>query len=116
MSIETKNRVDWTSNASGSASATVTLNGVLHRVVFYPGSPTPTTAYDVTVLDAEGADVLVGQGANISSAAVVQKCPLVTATDGATTTAVPVAVAGEHTVNITNAGDSKAGAIVFYLR
>lgn len=108
--------VAWTSDGSGNYSGTVFLNGVLLAVIFYPGSPTPTTAYDVTISDPYGVDILSGQGANISSSTAVKKCPLIAATDGTTTTAVPGAVNGTHTISIAGAGAAKQGTIAFLLR
>ena len=117
MGIVQSTAVAWTSNSSGAASGTITsLNGVLLAVTFYPGAATPTTAYDVVVTDAYGVDILGGTGANISSSAAVKKCPLIAGTDGVTTTAVPGAVAGDHTYSITNAGSAKNGTLVFYTR
>lgn len=113
-----KQYVDWTSNSSGTATATVILNGVLLAVVFKPNTSTtqPTDNYDVVVTDPQGYDILSGLGANLSNSATTKKCPLIAATDGTTTTAVPGAVAGSHTVTVTNAGSAKTGTIVFYYR
>ena len=75
----------WTSSAGGAAdgSSTGAYNGVLLRAVFVPGTggDQPTDQYDVVVDDADGHDVLAGQGANRSNAAAetVVSAPVITA-------------------------------------
>lgn len=116
--IINKSVVAWTSSTAGAASATVELNGTLLAVVFKPdsGGTQPTDAYDITVTDTQGIDILSGLGANLSNSTATKKCPLIAATDGTTTTAVPHALSGSHTLTVSNAGSAKGGTVVFYLR
>src|SRR3972149_747282 len=72
---------DWLSvdggGDAGKARKTTTnaYNGVLERAIFVPdgGGTQPTNAYDVTVEDEDGYDVLIGLGADLSNAAAVSK-------------------------------------------
>jgi hypothetical protein len=110
----------WTSNSSGVASDTVNLVqcGELVGVQFVPGTSgsQPTDAYDVTVLDAYSFDVLMGQGANLSNSTVTKVCPTIPAKDGTTTSTGPQPVSGTLTVSVTNAGNTKSGTIVLWVR
>lgn len=99
---------DWTSSAGGAADATTTnyYSGVIQRVVQIPGATTPTAAYDVIVSDDDGADVLLGLGANLSESAVTQKV----AADKLGTVAN-----AQLTLAVTNAGNAKTGKTILYL-
>ena len=98
----------WTSSAdTGAADATTTnaYSGLVIMAVFVPGVTTPTDNYDVTVADADGYDILAAQGANLSNAATVTK------------TASMGGVANDKlTLAVTNAGNSKNGTVVVYIR
>jgi len=97
----------WTSSAGGAAdgSTTKAYNGVLVRAVFVPGATTPSDLYDVVLNDADGYDVLAGQGADRSSAAAE------------TVVASMGAVANDKlTLGVTNAGDTKNGEVILYIR
>ena len=102
---------DWLS-ATGGAVTSATLkayDGLLERVVFDPDAAAtqPTAAYDVTITDPDGNDVLAGLGADLSNSATVVK----THANGLT------AVSGQLlTLNVTNAGDEKGGLVIVYLR
>jgi hypothetical protein len=109
--------IDWVSDADGTADGTVgPVYGVLLRAVFNPGSPAPTDNYDVTLTDDDGVDVLSGLGANRHTTTTQEVIPLINGSDGTNTTPLPRALANSLTMAITNAGDSKAGKIVLYLR
>jgi len=102
---------DWLSTDLGvvTSATTKAYDGLLERVVFDPdgGGTQPTNAYDVTITDPDGNDVLAGLGADLSNAATVVKVH----SNGLT------AVAGQVlTLNITNAGDAKGGLVIVYLR
>ena len=103
----------WTSSAGGAADATTTavFDGDVFCAVQIPntGITQPTNAYDVTVTDADGHDVLGGLGANLSNAANTVKNKA--AGDEL------VAVAGSKlTLAVTNAGAAKTGEVVLYIR
>ncbi len=110
----------WTSSSGGAVSGTTTTvaNGVVGRVSFVPGSggSQPTDAYDVTLLDQDGLDVLAGRGANLSNAAASHVCPGVPITDGTSTGVVPVMLEGTLELQVANAGNAKSGTVTLYLR
>jgi len=110
----------WTSNSSGAVDQTTArfITGILDRVVFVPGGggSQPTDAYDVTLLDPYGIDVLSGQGANLSNALTTEKTPLMSGTDGTTTAVIPRVLSDQLELIIVNAGNAKSGTIVLYVR
>ena len=110
--------VSWVSDDNGDYAETFgPVNGVILRVVTDPaaGGDAPADNYDLTIADANGFDVLAGQGANRDTADAESFCPLIPAGDGATVTAVPVAVSGLLTLRVDNAGAVKRGSVVLYL-
>lgn len=114
-----KHTFDWVSDSSGNATiaSTVPVSGVIHRVVIVPSaSAAPTTLYDVTLTDAEGIDVLAGQGANLSETVASSVCPGTALKDGTTVSITPTIVDGILTINVANAGNTKAGKVVVYVR
>ena len=97
------------SAADGSASGTSSAiyDGAVLRFVAVPDAAAtqPTNLFDVTITDADGYDVLAGQGANLSNAAPT------------TVVASMGAVAGDKlTCNVTNAGDTKGVTFYLYIR
>lgn len=111
-------KLDWTSHTDGTVSgiATKALNGQLQRVVFVSdsGGTQPTDLYDVTLLDEDGADVLGGVGANVDRTAVKNFAPICeTGTNGEVLAPL---ICGTLTLTIANAGDSKGGEVILYLR
>lgn len=103
---------DWTSSAGGAADKTSEESyiGLIERAVFIPdsGGTQPTNLYDVVVNDADGTDVLHGNGANLSNAAAVLKSHV---TDG-----LGAVVNSTLTLAVTNAGNAKGGKVILYLR
>ena len=100
---------DWLSSAGGAADATTTYiyNGQLLRMVLFPDAAgtQPTDQYDVLLNDADGYDLLNGQGANCSNAATHEL------------TVGLGAVAGDAlTLGVTNAGNATGGIVTVYLR
>lgn len=111
--------IAWTSNSSGAASGTTDLiSGTICKVEFIPGSggSQPTNAYDATLTDAGGVDILAGQGADLSNSAASSVVPGVPFKDGTTTTTSPCVIADQLTLSVTNAGDTKSGQVVLYVR
>ena len=109
-----KYQVVWTSDASGDVTVTAfdVATGVLEQVRFTPNTDAsqPSGAYDVTILDAQGIDILAGVGANLSSAASTVHVPAVS------TTYQRVLEAGALTPTVANAGNAKQGTIVLLVR
>lgn len=103
---------DWAStsdNEGATKQTTYAYDGLLERVAFIPdpATTTPTTGYDVTITDSDGVDVLAGLGADLAVTGTVVK----THANGLT------AVAGSKlTLNVSNAGNSKGGIVILYLR
>jgi hypothetical protein len=114
-----KHTFDWTSDSGGSATVVsgIAVSGEIQRVVVVPSvSAVPTANYDVTLTDADSVDVLAGQGANLAASGNTHVCPGVPLKDGTTTSVVPSVVDSVLTLNVTNAGNAKAGKIVVYVR
>lgn len=114
-------KYEWTANASGVVNSSVQtalskISGEILKVVTIPGSPTPTDNYDITLLDADGVDVLAGQGADRSSSTKQSVAPGVPLKDGTTTSVGPMAVHSTLTLNVANAGDSAQGTVKVYVR
>lgn len=114
-----KHTFEWVSDGSGNAAipSTLPVSGRIQRVVFVPSATAaPTANYDVTLLDSDGVDVLSGQGANLSETTASSICPGIALKDGTTTSVVPGVVDSVLTLNVSNAGDSKAGKVIVYVR
>lgn len=102
---------DWISSAGGAADA-ITTAVLTGRVIYAAQLPAsagtqPTDAYDVTVVDADGVDVLKGLGANLSNAAGTYKAD----SDG-----LGAVVESKLTLAVTNAGNAKAGKTILFIR
>jgi len=99
----------WLSSAGGAADGGTSLpyTGVLERLVTIPdGTDVPTAAYDVTVVDEDGADVLMGAGANRSASAIEQVLA----------SSLGVVANDVLTLHVTNAGAATRGTVILYLR
>lgn len=110
--------ISWTSDGSQAYAETIAIQspGELIAVTFDPGTPAPTANYDVVLTDSEGVDVLAGQGANLSDTVSTMVCPGIPVKDGTTTSVGPRPVYGNLSLAISNAGASKAGTIVLWVR
>lgn len=102
----TKYSAAWVSSAGGVVSGTSfdVRRGRLYQAKFIPntGGTVPTDAYDLTVTDADGADVLVANGANLSATVPAWYSPT-----------NPIHLdGGAVTPVIANAGNAKGGTIV----
>lgn len=98
-----------TTDADGDAtgSTTARFTGEVIRAVFVPaaGGTQPTNLFDVTVTDDDGYDILAGQGADLSNAAVTTKV----ASMGAVVNDV-------LTVVLENGGNAKQATVHVYLK
>ncbi len=101
---------EWTSNASGAASGTTTAgyDGIVAEAIFDPdsGDTQPTNEHDITLVDGDGHDVLLGTGANLSNAAATYK---------AASNAMGVVFDSALTLNVSGAGSGKSGTVTIYL-
>lgn len=101
----------WTSDASGDVSGTLTTlayTGAIERLVTVPagGGSAPTDNYDVTLLDEDGVDVLMGAGANRDTAV----------TEQVLRTSLGVVANDRLALVVANAGATKGGTVYVYLR
>ena len=105
--------MDWLSTAGGLVNSILTKNlaGVIVRFCFVPddGGTAPDQAggYTVLIVDADGLDVLAGDGAGLSNTVDSQIIPILV--DG-------IAIVGTLELQVTNAGNAKGGQITIYLR
>ncbi len=110
----------WVSTAGGGVSGTLTdyISGEIIRVVFIPGAGglEPSDAYDLVLLDGNAVDVLQGLGANLSHTATTQVKPGISFTDGTTTSVSGMQIDDQLELQVSNAGASKGGTVVFYVR
>lgn len=110
----------WTCTSGGAVSgnASATISGTILKVQFIPGSggDQPTNAYDVTLTDTAGIDVLAGQGADLSNSTPTSVIPGVPLKDGTTTSVGPCVVNDPLTLVVANAGSVKSGTVVLYVR
>lgn len=105
----TKYKIDWTSAADGTVSGTSfgVKTGELIQMAHTPGTAgdQPTDAYDVTILDAGGADVLAGTGGNLSNTTAAAVVPVISTYFRRTLEA------GNVELRVANAGNAKKGTI-----
>ena len=109
----------WTSASDGSCTGPTieAVGGEIVRIVTIPSaSAAPTTLYDITITDGNSIDVMAGQGANLSATVTAHVMPGVPLKDGTTTSVAPIIVDDILTLNVTNAGDTKSGTVIMYLR
>ncbi len=106
----------WTSDTDGSQTQVVNLTGVILRVVTDPGSTAPTDNYDLTAPDEFGLDVFAGLAANRDTANTEHFVPGVAFTDGTTVSVMPIAVAGNVTLTLANAGSAKVGSVTIFMK
>ena len=110
----TRYEIDWLSSAGGEVTENTfsAKSGELVEVRFVPdgGGTQPTDAYDLTITDADGTDILAGTGANLSNATATAVVPVISTYFRRHLTA------GLLTPTIANAGNAKGGTIVLLVR
>ncbi len=110
----------WTSDASGNVDQTTpaAYGGEILRVVFVPGTGgnQPSNNYTVTLLDAQGLDLLSGQGASLSNTTTTEICPTVPAKDGTTTSTTTRGFYDRLELVVSGGGNAKQGSLILYLR
>lgn len=106
----------WVSDATGdSAGTSLKLSGQILRVVFKPSATAqPTNAYDITISDEDGLDILATLGGDLSNTTATQVLPCVT--NGTAGNSGAIAFDSTLTIAVSNAGDTKAGTVVIYYR
>ena len=111
--------IDWVSSDTGTATATVNLDGQLLKFVTNPGAVAPTDSYDITLVDEDGLDVANGLLADRDTANSEVVYPFAEVTLGGTGTdaaALPLYHGGPVTFTLASAGDTKAGQLKVYMR
>lgn len=117
--IETLNKLtfSWTSASDGSATIVTPydVKGIIVRISIDPaaGDDAPTAAYDMTLTDGDGLEVLSTSGANLSDSAATHFWPEVLS---ATSNPMPVPVASPLTLAVTNAGDGNKGLVKVFVK
>jgi len=108
---------DWISGVGADAGKAdgVTVNpyeGEIRRILFIPDAvAVPTNLYDVRILDSDGIDVAAGNGIDLLAAAARECFPH--------SALYPISHMIAHTkltLEVRNAGDTKKGRVVVYLR
>ena len=111
--------LSWTSDASGNVALPTPqpITGTLLKVQFVPGTggSKPTAGYSVTLTDADGLDVLGGQGSGLSDTNKTQVCPGIPIKDGTTTSTIPQAISDVLTLNVSGAGNGTSGRVILYV-
>ena len=106
--------IAWTSSAGGvvSANSFSIRRGTITQVKFVPGSggAQPSDLYDVTLVDADGLDLLGGLGANLSNAAPVG------VTDLHISVVSPTATNLTLDLQVANAGSTKSGTVYLWVQ
>jgi len=105
--------IAWATSAGAECSGLVSrIQGTVEKVVFVPGAggAQPSPAYDVTLKDQDGLDVLGGTGADLANDTVV----VADLTDA--DPVFPIATAGLLTLDVLNAGASKTGTVRVFFR
>jgi hypothetical protein len=97
--------VAWTSDGSGDATVSLDAHGLIYRVVTNPGATAPTANYDIVINDADGVDVMAAALADRHTSTTEQVTP-----------SAPPAVSGALSVVVSNAGDTKDGTVVLYVK
>jgi len=100
----------WTCTALGAANGTTTapFDGRCVGLITIPGTggDAPSLNYDVTITDADGHDVLLAAGMNRHTSD----------TEYVTEASLAGVAGSKLTLNITNAGDTKKGTVILFIR
>jgi hypothetical protein len=109
---------DWVSAADGTATGQTDfiVNGEILKILTNPDAVAPTDLYDLTLTDDDAFDVAGGLIANRSTTNTEIVIPMSETTIGARFYAGPIYVDSALTLNVTNAGNAKAGRVRVYYR
>lgn len=105
-----KVKFEWVSAAEGTASGTTSniYSGEIIRLVTIPGidAAAPTDNYDVVVNDEDTTDILMGAGVNRDT----------TATEQVLGSSLGCVANDQLSLSIANAGDTKSGTVIVYIK
>ncbi|MBA7544227.1 hypothetical protein ES705_36579 [subsurface metagenome] len=109
-------KFEWTSTTGGSVGYTTTesYSGLVYKVIIAPSTSTgyePSTGYDVAINDSDDYDILNGLGTNSSTSTVYYGI-----STGGTAYSPITAVSSKLTLAVSDAGDTKSGEVVVYIR
>ncbi len=112
--------LDWTGDASTGAVPTqvVSLIGEVEKVVTNPGTPAPTSNYDIALGDPDDSnlDLLAAAAQNRHTTTTEQVYPAIAGAPGTVTSRAPYA-AGKYTFAVTgNTATAAKGKVFIYLR
>tara|TARA_Y100000310_G_scaffold299414_1_gene334250 strand:+ start:356 stop:760 length:405 start_codon:yes stop_codon:yes gene_type:complete len=109
--------IDWLTDASGDVDTTTfdAMDGTIIQVEFTPdsGGTQPSNNYDLTILDEHGADVLNGEGSNLSNTDAEHAVPLIGS--GANINKRWYHHAGTLQPVVANGGNAKGGITYLYI-
>lgn len=102
-----KIKFDVTSDTDGTADSTTTnrYDGAILLICTDPGATAPTDNWDFVLTDADGVDLLAGQGANRSTSATQY-----------ISSGMGGVAHSKLTLSVTNAGDTKDLDVYVYIR
>jgi hypothetical protein len=111
-----KHTLAWTASTNGIVNLTNSAytRGEIIRVTSL-SSPTGSV-YSITLKDAQGVDVLAGQGSGMASNVLTSVVPGIKITDGVTTSTIPIQVNDQLAVSVTGAGSNKTGTVILYVK
>ena len=109
--VQSVKKITWSWTAAGGAAdqaTTAAFDGDLIGFATIPGTAgdQPDDNYDVTITDADGLDVLLGQGANRDE----------TNTEYVARASIGAVSGSVLTVNVSNAGTTNKGTVILWLR
>lgn len=112
-------RIAWTSATDGTASGTAYVYGEIYKAVTIPsGTAAPTADYDITLTDSDGLNILGLCDDNLTDrhTSNVEEVYFHLLNAAALAIWTGVVVAGPITVAVANAGNTKSGTLVLYVR
>lgn len=112
----------WTSNGSGAATGTtaVVMGELVKGITIPSGTAAPTADYDITITDGASVNVLglceddLADRHTSNTEEVYFLIPNLAATDPGGV--VHPVVADPLTITVANAGDTKAGTVILYVK
>lgn len=111
-----KHTLAWTASTNGIVNLT---NSAYTRgeIVRVTSLSSPTGAlYSITLKDAQGVDVLAGQGSGMASNVLTSVVPGIKITDGMTTSTIPIQVNDQLALSVTGVGSNKTGTVIIYVK
>ena len=108
---------EWDTGASQTTISSVTVARWAGEILYYAASPntgtsSPTTAYDVKILNENGWDVLVGRGTDMPNSKIASRS---TSSSKFATGFLPLE-STVLTLSITGAGTTSKGWVTLYIR